>query len=71
MEERPVDLKYQINLPAPEDDLDKQLEQTVNVFPFDTVQKLILATILKDKIFSGFINTRHELLASKSLGHDL
>ena len=28
----PVDLKSQINLPAPEDDLGKQLEQTVNVY---------------------------------------
>ena len=28
----PVDLKSQINLPAPEDDLEKQVEQTVNVY---------------------------------------
>jgi len=28
----PVDFKYLINLPAPEDDFDKQLEQTVNVY---------------------------------------
>ena len=28
----PVDLKSQINIPAPEDDLGKQLEKTVNVY---------------------------------------
>jgi hypothetical protein len=28
----PVDLRSQINLPAPEDDLEKQVEQTVNVY---------------------------------------
>jgi hypothetical protein len=28
----PVDLRSQINLPAPENDLDKDLEQTVNVY---------------------------------------
>ena len=28
----PVDLRSQINLPVPEDDLDKELEQTVNVY---------------------------------------
>ena len=28
----PVDLRSQINLPAPEHDLEKQVEQTVNVY---------------------------------------
>ena len=28
----PVDLRSQINLPAPEDDLEKQVEHTVNVY---------------------------------------
>jgi hypothetical protein len=28
----PADLKSQINLPAPEDDSEKQLEKTVNVY---------------------------------------
>ena len=28
----PVDLRSQINLPVPKDDLDKELEQTVNVY---------------------------------------
>ena len=45
----PVDLKSQINLPAPEDDLGKQLEQTVNVYDLRRGRTLVKNIIPETK----------------------
>jgi hypothetical protein len=56
MEEPHVDLRSQLNLPAPEDDLEQQVEQTVNVYNLRRGRTLVKNTTPETK-FYPFIST--------------